>query len=142
MTDVADTILIGNHKLKMTYGLLTDLQRVVPDAENAIQYILSDTFVRDYLVRRTLTPMKGSVASEDDLILAEDVDLSPEEVTEVLNWVAGHLMLFFARSAKGLRQQGQNLQKMMGLSVPSADGSDVSTSSEPGAGPLTVAAQN
>ena len=109
---ISDTITIGEQKVKMTYGLMMDLQRVIPNAETAIESVMTDSFIRDYLVRRVLTPIKGTVEKEADLISAEDMDLSMDEVGQVLDWAVAHLLHFFVKSALALKAQGQMLKAL------------------------------
>ena len=117
------TFKVGDKELRWTYGLQLDVQRLVPDAENTISAIMSDPYIRDYLVRRALTDKKGSITDAEDLIKIEDVDIDPDEVLALLNWVAGHLMYFFLVTARNLAAQGAEFKA--GLpSVPSTTGSE------------------
>lgn len=120
----SDVLVVDGVKYKMTYGVLTDLQRVIPDPEQIVSYVLTDSFVRDYIVRRVLTPAKGLLASEADLLPAEEVELSPSEVQEVLDWAVAHLLHFFVKSAQGLQKQGSRLRTLVAPSPPSTVGSE------------------
>ena len=120
--DISDTLKIEGKTYKMTYGLMMDLQRVIPDAEQAVVSVMTDSFLRDYLVRRVLTDKKGTVESEKDLISAEDVDLSMDDVNTILDWAVAHLLHFFVKSARGLQAQGEIL-KTLAPSVPPTPGS-------------------
>jgi hypothetical protein len=121
------TFTAGDQEIRWTYGLQLDLQRLVPDTENVIAAIMGDTYVRDYLVRRALTPLKKSVLDEAELITAEDIDLDPDQVLALLEWISGHLLHFFSRSVTNLMAQGaefkESLPKAPTPSEPSADGS-------------------
>lgn len=123
-TPPEDTVVVSGVKYKMTYGLLTDLQRVIPEPEQVVTYVLTDSFVRDYIVRRVLTPAKGMLKSEEDLISADDVDLSPSEIHEILDWAVAHLLHFFVKSAQGLQKQGARLKAMVVPSQPQPTGSE------------------
>lgn len=125
---VADVLHVGSMKIKMSYGLMMDLQRVIPDAENAVTYVLTDSFVRDYIMRRVLTDSKGTVASEADLIKPEDIDLDMEDIAKVLDWAVAHILSFFVKSVLGMRQQASALQVLKGLSPPSTVGLETSAS--------------
>jgi len=114
---------VGDIEIKMTYGLSQDLQRVVPDPTNVMNAVLVDPFVRDYLVRRALTPTKGAVTDESELIAIDDVDLTPDEIVELLTWIAGHLLHFFAQSAEQMGKLGRAFEKMIPQPNPSTDGS-------------------
>lgn len=121
---ISDTIEIGDQKIKMTYGLMMDLQRVIPNAESAIESVTTDSFIRDYLVRRVLTPIKGTVEKEADLISAEDVDLDMDAVNQVLDWAVAHLLHFFVKSALGLKAQGQMLKALAPSRQPTPGSAD------------------
>jgi hypothetical protein len=121
------TFTAGDQEIRWTYGLQLDLQRLVPDTENVIAAIMGDTYVRDYLVRRALTPLKKSVLDEAELITAEEIDLDPDQVLELLEWISGHLLHFFAKSVTNLMAQGaefkESLPKAPTPLEPLADGS-------------------
>ena len=112
---VSDTIEVAGKSYKMTYGLMMDLQRVIPNGEEAVVLVMTDSFIRDYIVRRVLTDKKGTVASETELILSEEIDLSMDEVNSILDWAVAHLLHFFVKSAMGLRTQGQILKTLAPL---------------------------
>jgi hypothetical protein len=114
-------------EVKMTYGLFNDLQRTVPDAGNIVSIISSDPFTRDYLLRRCLTPVRKIITDDSELIPAEDVTIdNPDEIDKLMQWVAGHLLYFFATSAGGLRQLGEAFKGKLQLPdqpAPSSNGS-------------------
>lgn len=116
MTDVlppvSDTLNVGDLRLKMTYGLLADVCRIVPDGSVVAELVLTDSYARDFLMRRALTPIKGMIGSEAELIKAEDIELSMTEVSEVLDWVVAHVLGFWMRSAQSLRNRGQALKEL------------------------------
>jgi hypothetical protein len=115
------TFKAGESEIRWTYGLQLDLQRLVPDAENTISAIMGEPFVRDYMIRRALTLVKKSIADEKDLIAVEDVELDPDEALALLDWVSGHLLYFFTKSAKNLSLQGDAVKASL-PSQPSTDG--------------------
>lgn len=112
----------GEVEVRWTYGLQLDLQRLVPDAESVIESIMTDTFTKDYLVRRALTPLKRSITEPKDLISAEDVDLDPDQILDLINWVSGHMLYFFVTSATNLAAQGAEFKASL-PSTPSTPGS-------------------
>lgn len=92
-------------EIKMTYGLFNDLQRAIPEPSNVIETVMSDPFTRDYLYRRCFTETKKAVKDESELISEEDMPVGdPEQLDKLLQWVAGHMLYFFATSAGGLKQ--------------------------------------
>jgi len=123
-------------KIKWTYGLSQDIQRLVPDFSTAINDVVSDPGIRDYIVRRALTAKKGVVTSEDELISFEEIDeIDPAEVLRLLEWVMEHLLYFFGTSAGTTSRQAKEFGNVLGLSNPSTTGSPASASTTPSAGP-------
>lgn len=110
--DLTITLKLEDDKeetIKLTYGLFQDLQRAVADPAILIEVITSDPFTRDYIIRRCLTPTKKLIKDPDtELIQAEDVTLVDlDEIDRLLQWVAGHMLYFFATSAGGLKRLGE-----------------------------------
>lgn len=104
----------GTREIKMTYGLFNDLQRAIQNPEDVIQTVISDPFTRDYLFRRCLTDTKKAIKDENDLIAEEDMPIgNPDELDKLLQWVAGHMLYFFATSAGGLKQLGEAFKAML-----------------------------
>lgn len=95
---------IGEVEIRMCHGLMCDFQRMVPDAASAVEFILNDSFVRDYLVRRALTNTRKSIEKMEDLIDHEDVDLDTDEILELVDWISEHLLYFFVRSVENFSQ--------------------------------------
>lgn len=104
------TFKVGDFEIRMCHGLMCDFQRMVPDAPSAVDFILNDSFVRDYLVRRALTPTKKSVDKLEDLIDHEEIDLDTDEVLELVDWIAEHLLYFFVRSAENFSQVAKRME--------------------------------
>lgn len=99
----------GEITIKLTYGLFQDLQRLVPDAGAIVDTITADPYTRDYIIRRCLTPVKKIVKDMDkELVAAEDLTVNdPEQIESILQWVAEHLLYFFAISAGKLQRSAE-----------------------------------
>jgi hypothetical protein len=120
----------GEAEIRMCHGLMCDFQRMVPDASSAVNYILNDSFVRDYLVRRALTPSRKSIEKLEDLVDHDEVDLDTDEVLSLVDWISEHLLYFFVKSAENLSRMTTRLDlpvadetNTSGLTLPSEDGS-------------------
>lgn len=121
--------------VKMTYGLLMDLQRLLPDASQAMALVLGDPYTQDYVIRRIMTDKKGTVTKDEDLIQAEELDLDPEQMERILDWAVQHILHFFAQRAGNMASLGMQFQTALpGLFT---DGSPTSASTTPSAGPST-----
>lgn len=128
--------LSDEREIKWTYGLATDIQRMVPGAEELVNGTLTNPYTRDYVVRRLLTDKKGFVGDEDELIGAEELDdLDPDVVLSLTDWATGHLLYFFANSAGNMKTRLEQFGKALPQSAPSQTGSKDSASSTQSAGP-------
>lgn len=93
-------------EIKMTYGLFNDLQRTISDPQVIVETVMSDPWTRDYIFRRCLTDSKKAIKDpETDLIPIEEMPIDdPEELDKLMQWVAGHMLYFFATSAGGMKR--------------------------------------
>jgi hypothetical protein len=114
----------GSYTVKWTYGLQMDIQRLLPDTSQLISMLTSDIYLRDFVIRRALTPLKGSITEEKDLIAAEDIELDPEQLLDLLDFVSSHLNYFFTMSARKAAQIGADYQNELGHLTQSATGSE------------------
>lgn len=121
------------YQVKMTYGLLMDLQRLLPSPEAAMTSVMTDSYTQDYVIRRVMTPSKATIMKMEDLVTADNFDLEPEQVEKILGWVVQHILHFFAQRASMLAQTGERFK----TALPSlfTTGSATSTSETPSAGP-------
>lgn len=116
----------GSEKtIKLTYGMHQDLQRLVGDPTSLIETVTSDPYTRDYVVRRCLTPSKKIITKpEEELIPADEVPIDdPDEIDKIVQWVAGHMLYFFATSAGGLKQLGAAFKAAIGV-LPETETTD------------------
>lgn len=119
-----------DHKIKLSYGLFQDLQRLIPDPASIVDTVTSDPYTRDYVIRRCMTPLKKMVTKiDEELIPAEEMPIDdPDELDKILQWVVGHMLYFFATSAGGLKQLGEVFQDNLSLTTvppaPSTAGSE------------------
>jgi hypothetical protein len=99
-----------DESIKMTYGLLMDLQRLLPNPAAALESVMIDPYTQDYIVRRVMTPSSATISKVSDLRLAEDIDLDPEQIESLLDWVVQHILHFFAKRAVNLTATGKQFQ--------------------------------
>lgn len=112
----------GETEIRWTYGLQLDLQRLMPDSDTVMMSLMGDTFTRDYVLRRALTPIKKSVTSHEELVPIEDIELDPDQILALLNWVAEHMLYFFVTTANNLVTVGAEFKGSL-PSLHSKDGS-------------------
>ncbi len=142
MTDAPENLLpkpelrlqvSDEYQVKMSYGLLMDLQRLLPGPEQAMTLVMTDPYTQDYVIRRVMTPSKATILKMEDLVAAESFDLEPSQVEGILTWVVQHILHFFAQRASMLAKTGQQFK----TALPSlfTTGSATSASPTPAAGP-------
>lgn len=125
-------------EIKWTYGLQLDCQRILPDPSAAMNNILADPETRDYLIRRVLTDNKKSIDKFEELVKIEDVPVDdPDMLADLLDWVAGHILYFFGRTASSLARHAAETKETLRPFSPSLAGSADSASSTPSTGPST-----
>ncbi|WP_440524343.1 hypothetical protein [Sphingomonas sp.] len=128
-----DVGIEGFEPIKMTYGLQMDLQRLLPDPGSATEMLLTNAYMLDYVVRRVMTDKKGTITKEEDLVSMEDVDLDPDQIKLIIDWVVKHILYFFVKRANLLVQNG--LQFKEALPTQFTTGFPTLDSVMPAAGP-------
>lgn len=86
-------------EIAMSYGLFNEVMKAIPNPQAIDQLLVSDPYLRDYIIRRVLTD-KRKIESEDDLIDPFDLDIDLDVLDDLLGWVADHIMGFWLRSGK------------------------------------------
>lgn len=102
MSDLKQTFTITvngeTRQIKMTYGLLNTLIRLIGDVDNVVQIGLVNE-VRDAALTVLL-----SVRGPDGTVITEInpafIDADPAEIADLLFWSQEHLMDFFLKTAK------------------------------------------
>lgn len=89
--------------LTMTYGMFTDIMRIMGDSEDAVSILMSDNNVRDQVVRRLFTKTQKAIQSIDDLVDSFEIDVNPLEQSNIVAWVADHVMHFTVSTAEQTR---------------------------------------
>jgi hypothetical protein len=115
---------LGKHEIRWTYGLQQDLQRIMPDPN--VAQIMADPYIQDYFVRRALTDKAGFIKSDEELIPSDQVDLDPDQIIELLDWLAGHILYFFVSTAGKMSRRGVELKTSLPQLPPSTAGSETS----------------
>jgi len=93
----------ADQELVMTYGMFTDIMRLIGEQEDTVSILMTDANVRDLVIRRLFTPMKKAVENVDELINPYEIDISPLELDSIIAWVADHVMHFTISTAEKTR---------------------------------------
>lgn len=114
----------GEIQVKMSYGMLSEVLKILGDSEDAISILLTDPTTRDYVVRRIFTDTKEPVTKEEDLISPYDIDLDPLELDTLIAWVADHVTHFTLSTANKTRAVVQKYETQAASLNPSKSGSE------------------
>ena len=98
--------------IAMTYGLFNEIMRVIPSPEQIADLIVTDPFLRDYVIRRMLTGNK-KITSDEDLVDPFELDLDIMELDDLVSWVAEHVLHFFMKSAAKTAKIGEKYQPVV-----------------------------
>lgn len=111
-------------EIKMSYGLLSEILKIIGDGENAIEVLLGDSNIRDFIVRRIFTDSKVPVLKEEDLISPYDIELDPLKLDELVAWVADHVTHFTISTAQKTQVVVEKYQDKVASLNPSKNGSE------------------
>lgn len=125
------------HEVKMTYALHMELMQIIPEPQNIGELLLTDQSLRDYIIRRVLSGHKR-ITNEDDLIDLYEVDISMDEIDNMVIWVGDHILYFFTTSMKKVVGLGQKYEKSIIQLVQSKNGSENLDSKEDSSGASSV----
>lgn len=92
----------SGHELKMSYGMFSDINRIVGDIENSSALLMSDAMTRDLVIRRLFTNNNKAVTEFDELTGSFDIDISPAEIDGILGWVVDHLAYFLVSTGRAM----------------------------------------
>lgn len=98
--------------IAMTYGLFNEIMRVIPEPGRIQDLVVSDPYLRDYVVRRMLTGNKR-VDKDEDLVDPFEIDLDIDELDDLVAWVAEHVLHFFMKSAAKTAKIGERYQPVV-----------------------------
>jgi hypothetical protein len=94
----------------MSYGLFHEISKVVPSPEQITDLLISDPYLRDYVIRRLLTGNK-KVKSDEDLVDLFELDVDLDEIEGLVSWAAEHVLHFFMKSAAKMAATGEKYQE-------------------------------
>lgn len=106
------TISGERQTIAMTYGLFNEIMRVIPEPGKIQDLVVTDPYLRDYVVRRMLTGNKR-VERDEDLIDPFELDLDIDELDDLVAWVAEHVLHFFMKSAEKTAKIGERYQPVV-----------------------------
>ena len=107
--------------IKMSFGLLNTICKLVGDLDGATQLMIDQTLQQAVLVELLSDrDAKGKITGEVSL---DEIDVDPSDVLDLLAWAGNHTLDFFLTGlerAKGL--QDQHMPRVKAL-TPSPSGS-------------------
>lgn len=90
-------------ELLMSYGMFSDIMRILGSDEDTLDILLTDETRRSYVIRRLFTDNKTPVSDISELINPYDIDVSILELDTIIAWVADHIMHFTMSTAQKTR---------------------------------------
>lgn len=81
-------------ELLMSYGMFQDIMRLIGANEDAVDLLINDAEVRNYVICRLFTDLKRPIETLEELINPYDIPLSPLELDSVIAWVSDHVLHF------------------------------------------------
>lgn len=124
-----------DHELFMSYGLLNQLIRIVPDIDQiGSMYFDPDTTNK---VLETVLSKRSKSGKIVEKVSVEDVDIDLENVRLILDWVGAHLTDFFIKGLESMSKTVGSRAKELETLVSSVSGSETSVSETDSSGPST-----
>jgi len=98
-------------EVKMTYGLLNELARVIGDID-VIPMIGIEADVRDSIIRAIFSKRdaQGKIKQEVDIF---NFDIDVDDLQDLLEWVGGHVLDFFLTSLERGKINGEKQEKRL-----------------------------
>jgi hypothetical protein len=93
------SLTVGDETLLMSYGMFSEIMRIIGDPDNAVETLMSDSNTRDWVIRRLFTKTNKPVETAEDLMNPYDIPLDPTEMDQVIAWVADHVLHFTISTA-------------------------------------------
>lgn len=105
------SITINDREITMSYGLLNELASVVPDIEQIPQMSI-DNDLRNQILIQILSERdeKGRITEQPNLFT---MNLTTEQVLDLLDWAGAHLMDFFLTSYERVQKIGAQSQERL-----------------------------
>ena len=104
-----DVIQFNGKEVKMTFGLLNILCRMVGDVDVAALMTI-DGDLREQMIIQTLSPRdaKGIIISQVSVF---EIEASTDEFVILLDWIQEHVLSFFVQTGTKTAQVVADLQK-------------------------------
>lgn len=96
--------------ITMSYGLFNEVMKAVGEPDKIQDLLVTDPYLRDYVIRRMLTGNK-KVREDEDLVDPFDLDLDVRDLDDLLAWVGDHILYFFITSAAKTAKLGEKYQE-------------------------------
>jgi len=107
---MSDTLKLGDSEIFMSYGLLTELVRLVPDLDNIPTMVLNSE-VRDELLTKLLMKRDARGNPVGEAPSLESLTLEQSEV--LIDWAQTHILDFFLRRATKAVAQTKRIQSQL-----------------------------
>jgi len=96
------TVPSTSKELRMSYGMFSDIMRLVGNAQDVTMSLINDSISRDLVLRRLFTDTKKALTSTDDLIDSFEIEILPTEIDGIIAWVADHASYFMLSTGNAM----------------------------------------
>lgn len=103
----------------MSFALFQEVMKVIPSPENIASLLITDFYLREYVVRRVLTGNKR-VKTDDDMIDLFSLDIDEADLEEMVLWITDHILYFFTKTAERSLHLNEKYQGQMKSLIQSA----------------------
>ena len=101
------------HELRMSYGMFSDIMRLIGSTDDVGILLVSDSTTRDLVLRRLFTDNKKAVEKTEELVDSFEIDILPTELDGILAWVADHATHFLLSTGRALTEVIKGYQDQM-----------------------------
>lgn len=111
--DYEKTLTIGGEEVtvKMTFGLLNEICKVCGDIDGAAMLVMdNDLRIASLNTLLAKRDSKGKITQELDI---NSLDVSPDDVVDLLDWAGGHVIDFFLKAATKTKARIDPIKKQV-----------------------------
>lgn len=124
MTADVIEVVIGDEtkKIKMSFGLLNECAKVIGDIDNITEISLNPE-IRDRLLIEVLSA-RDEMGVITDPISVFNLDMTPEAVITLLDWVGSHVADFFLNSMTRVKDLLTSREEKLKSLMPTSNGGE------------------
>lgn len=94
----------------MSYGMFSDIMRLVGSTQDVASLLITDSSTRDLVIRRLYTDNNRAIDKIEELIDSFEIDILPTELDGVMAWVADHAAHFLLSTGRKMQEVAEKYQ--------------------------------